>query len=116
MLHKENFKIKLNANECDALLYTKGFFDTQSEYFSGSEAFKMAKWLVLLGMEDVFKKIHKLEERILEKRKPQVLNLNTMNAAVLYIFLNNYPFKGDDDIYFQNVIRNVMFDLNKYFN
>ena len=118
---KSNFKLKLNANELDALKFTKNIFQIQSTSTSSNQDFYLIKRLIYTQMIEVYQKIDRLSFQFefaklgLQQKDFVTLNLNYGQAIGLYLFLTNYPIKEDDN-YLYNIIQMMISEINQYLN
>lgn len=118
---KSNFKLKLNANELDALKFTKNIFQIQSTSTSSNQDFYLIKRLIYTQMIEVYQKIDRLSLQFefaklgLQQKDFVTLNLNYGQAIGLYLFLTNYPIKEDDN-YLYNIIQMMISEINQYLN
>jgi riboflavin transporter FmnP len=118
---KSNFKLKLNANEIDALKFTKNVFQIQSISETNHQDFNLIKRLIYTQMIEVYQKIDRLSLQFdfaklgLIQKDYVSLNLNYGQAIGLYLFLTNYPIK-EDDTYLYNIIQMMICEINQYLN
>ena len=118
---KSNFKLKLNANELDAIRFTKNIFQIQSTSTTSNQDFDLIKRLIYTQMIEVYQKIDRLSLQFdfaklgLIQKDYVSLNLNYGQAIGLYLFLTNYPIK-EDDTYLYNIIQMMISEINLYLN
>jgi hypothetical protein len=118
---KSNFKLKLNANELDALKFTKNVFQIQSISVTNNQDFDLIKRLIYTQMIEVYQKIDRLSLQFdfaklgLIQKDYVKLNLNYGQTISLYLFLTNYPIKNDDT-YLYSIIQLMISEINQYLN
>jgi hypothetical protein len=117
---KSNFKIKLNANELDAIKLTRNVFEIQSMVITDNQDFDLIKKLIYSQMIEVYKKIERLYLQLefqkygLEKNFV-MLNLTYGQAISFYLFLTKYPIP-QNDMYLLNVLQSMISEINVYLN
>ena len=118
---KSNFKLKLNANELDAIKFTKNIFQIQSIASTNNQDFDLIKRLIYTQMIEVYQKIDRLNLQFefaklgLQQKDFVTLNLNYGQAIGFYLFLTNYPIP-QNDTYLYNIIQMMISEINLYLN
>lgn len=118
---KSNFKLKLNANELDAIRFTKNIFEIQSISVTNNQDFDLIKRLIYTQMIEIYQKIDRLNLQFefakmgLPQKKFVSLTLNYGQAIAFYLFLTNYPIPHNDS-YLYNIIQMLISQINLYLN